>query len=215
MACTANYCMHWAQPDPGRGDVTEDTVIPLFPLHTVLFPGGPLPLRIFETRYTDMVRRCAREQKPFGVVLIQEGEEAGAVASTATVGCTVRIADFHTLKDGLLGISCVGEKKFQVLRVWREHDGLNMAEVSWLPEEPEMPLPEEYSRLGKTVRRALSELADHYEYIEKKFDDAGWVGARMAELLPLQPTDKQVLLELNDPIARLEALMRVAPVEKK
>ena len=83
--------------------MNENSVIALFPLHTVLFPGGPLPLRIFETRYTDMVRRCMREQQPFGVVLIQEGDEAGEVATTATVGCTARIADFHTLQDGFLG----------------------------------------------------------------------------------------------------------------
>ena len=99
--------------------MTDSSVIALFPLHTVLFPGGPLPLRIFETRYTDMVRRCMREQQPFGVVLIQDGDEAGVVATTATVGCTARIADFHTLHDGLLGISCVGERKFRVQRVWR------------------------------------------------------------------------------------------------
>ena len=99
--------------------MTEGGVIPLFPLHTVLFPGGPLPLRIFEIRYTDMVRRCMREQQPFGVLLIEEGDEAGDVATTATVGCSARIADFHTLHDGLLGISCVGVRKFRVLRVWR------------------------------------------------------------------------------------------------
>ncbi len=90
------------------------------------FPGGPLPLRIFETRYTDMVRRCMRENVPFGVVLIQEGEEAGEVATTATVGCSARIADFHTLKDGLLGISCVGSAEVprgpRVARAgWAEH----------------------------------------------------------------------------------------------
>ena len=98
------------------GAVADNSVIPLFPLHTVLFPGGPLPLRIFETRYTDMVRRCMREQLPFGVLMIQEGEEAGEVATTATVGCSARVADFGTLKDGLLGISCIGERKFRVLR---------------------------------------------------------------------------------------------------
>ena len=114
----------------------EHSVIALFPLHTVLFPGGPLPLRIFETRYTDMVRRCTREQQPFGVVLIQEGDEAGPVATTATVGCSARIADFYTLQDGLLGISCVGERKFRVERVWREPDGLNVGEVTWLAPEP-------------------------------------------------------------------------------
>jgi Lon protease-like protein len=124
--------------------VTESSVIALFPLHTVLFPGGPLPLRIFETRYTDMVRRCMRESQPFGVVLIQQGDEAGEVATTATVGCTARIADFHTLHDGFLGISCVGDRNFRVLRVWRAADGLNMGEVSWLPAERELTLPERY-----------------------------------------------------------------------
>ena len=146
-----------------RSRVTDNSVIALFPLHTVLFPGGPLPLRIFETRYTDMVRRCMREQQPFGVVMIQEGDEAGEVATTATVGCTARIVDFHTLHDGLLGISCVGERKFRVLRVWRASDGLNMAEVAWLPVEPELPVPAEYAHLATTLRRALEELAEHYE----------------------------------------------------
>jgi Lon protease-like protein len=186
-----------------------DNVIPLFPLQTVLFPGGPLPLRIFETRYTDMVRRCAREQAPFGVVLIQDGEEVGEVATTATVGCTARIADFHTLQDGLLGIHCVGERKFRAERVWREASGLNMAEVTWLAEEPRIALSPDYSRLADVVRRSLAEFDEHYRLVETRFDDASWVGSRLAELLPLQLLDKQVLLEMSDPIARLDALRPV------
>ena len=189
-------------------------VIPLFPLQAVLFPGGPLPLRIFETRYTDMVGRCAREQTPFGVVLIQEGEEAGEVATTATVGCTAHIADFYTLSDGLLGISCLGGRKFRAERVWREASGLNMAEVDWLPEEPRIALAPDYSRLADLVRRALTELEEQYEHVEKRFDDASWVGSRLAELLPLQLLDKQVLLEMSDPVARLDALMGVSVVSE-
>jgi len=189
--------------------VTDGSIIALFPLHAVLFPGGPLPLRIFETRYTDMVRRCMRTQQPFGVVMIQEGEEAGVVATTATVGCTARIVDFHTLHDGLLGISCVGERKFRVLRVWRADDGLNMGEVEWLPVEPELPVPADCERLVTTLRRALEELAEHYENVERKFDDAAWIGARIAELLPIELADKQALLELDDPIERLRSLLTV------
>jgi len=189
--------------------VTDSSIIALFPLHTVLFPGGPLPLRIFETRYTDMVRRCMRTQEPFGVVMIQEGDEAGVVATTATVGCTARIVDFHTLHDGLLGISCVGERKFRVLRVWRADDGLNMGEVAWLPVEPELPVPAECERLASTLRRALEELAEHYENVARKFDDAAWIGARIAELLPIELADKQALLELDDPIERLRSLLTV------
>ena len=193
----------------------EHSVIALFPLHTVLFPGGPLPLRIFETRYTDMVRRCTREQQPFGVVLIQEGDEAGPVATTATLGCSARIADFYTLQDGLLGISCVGERKFRVESVRREADGLNVGEVTWLAPEPEIALPAEYAQFGDTVRRALADLAEHYQHVEKKFDDAGWVGARLAELLPIALNDKQALLELADPVARLDALLSLVPAERR
>ena len=189
--------------------MTDSSIIALFPLHTVLFPGGPLPLRIFETRYTDMVRRCMRTQEPFGVVMIQEGDEAGVVATTATVGCTARIVDFHTLHDGLLGISCVGERKFRVLRVWRADDGLNMGEVEWLPVEPELPVPADCERLVTTLRRALEELAEHYENVERKFDDAAWIGARIAELLPIELADKQALLELDDPIERIRSLLTV------
>jgi Lon protease-like protein len=189
--------------------VTDSSIIALFPLHAVLFPGGPLPLRIFETRYTDMVRRCMRTQQPFGVVMIQEGEEAGVVATTATVGCTARIVDFHTLRDGLLGISCVGERKFRVLRVWRADDGLNLGEVEWLPVEPELPVPADCERLVTTLRRALEELAEHYENVERKFDDAAWIGARIAELLPIELADKQALLELDDPIERIRSLLTV------
>ena len=191
--------------------MNADGVIALFPLHTVLFPGGPLPLRIFETRYVDMVRRCTREQQPFGVVLIQEGEEAGPVATTATVGCSARIADFYTLQDGLLGISCVGERKFRVQRVWRAEDGLNLGEVDWLAAEAALPLPPEYARLAETVRRAIEDLAEQYQLVDKKYDDAAWVGSRLTELLPIELDDKQALLELDDPVARLDALMGVLP----
>jgi uncharacterized protein len=191
--------------------IAQSSVIPLFPLQTVLFPGGPLPLRIFETRYTDMVRRCMRAQQAFGVVLIQQGDEAGEVATTATVGSTARIVDFNTLPDGLLGIACVGDRKFRVQRVWRASDGLNMGEVEWLPPEPALLLMAEHARLAAAVRRALDDLAEHYQHVERQFEDAAWVSARLAELLPIELNDKQALLEMEDPIARLEALLVMVP----
>src|SRR5215510_13855702 len=199
-ACTAACWKRWRGASAMSA---EDSVLALFPLHTVLFPGGPLPLRIFETRYTDMVRRCMREQQPFGVVLIQEGDEAGVVATTATVGCSARIADFYTLQDGLLGISCVGERKFSVQRLWRAADGLNMAEVTWLAAEPVLALPPDHARLADTLSRAVEELEPQYQHVERNFDDASWVGSRLTELLPIELNDKQMLLELDDPITRL------------
>jgi Lon protease-like protein len=191
--------------------MADDSIIPLFPLHTVLFPGGPLPLRIFETRYTDMVGRCMREQLPFGVLMIEEGAEAGDVATTAAVGCGARIVDFGTLSDGLLGISCIGERRFRVQRVWREPDGLNVGAVEWIAPEAALALPQAYARLAATVRRALDELEEPYRHVARHYDDAAWVGNRLAELLPIELADKQALLELEDPLARLEALATTVP----
>lgn len=186
--------------------------IPLFPLNTVMFPGGPLPLRIFEPRYVDMVRHCMREDSAFGVVLIRAGGEVGAVTRTAEVGTSARIVDFSSLPDGLLGISCLGERRFRVLRRWCQEDGLNVGEVEWLPEAQPVALPPETSFLSDLLRRVLPELGEMYTNVPRRFDDAGWVGARLVEILPLSLGDKQALLELDDPLARLE---RIAPLIRR
>src|ERR1700754_2017230 len=102
------------------------TELPLFPLNTVLFPGGPLPLRIFEPRYVDMIRKCMREGAPFGVLLIRSGKEVGDVSSAADVGTSARIVDFHQMPDGLLGIVCTGEQKFRVEDRRVQADGLHV-----------------------------------------------------------------------------------------
>lgn len=186
--------------------------IPLFPLNTVLFPGGPLPLRIFEPRYLDMVRHCMREGSAFGVVLIRAGGEVGAVARTADVGTSARIVDFSSLPDGLLGISCLGERRFRVLRRWRQDDGLNVGEVEWLADPAPTALPGETSFLSDLLRRVLPELGEMYAHVPRRLDDAGWVGARLVEILPLSLGDKQLLLELDDPLERLE---RIAPLIRR
>ncbi|MEJ1960111.1 MAG: LON peptidase substrate-binding domain-containing protein [Gammaproteobacteria bacterium] len=180
--------------------------LPLFPLNTVLFPGGPLSLRIFEPRYVDMVRSCMREGAPFGVVLIRDGQEAGAVSSAAEVGTSARIIDFSQLPDGLLGILCTGEQKFRVEQRRVQADGLNLATVTWLPQEPSVPLPSELAHLGLLMRRVLPKLGELYAGLPTSFDEAGWVSARLAEILPIGLGDKQECLELDDPLARLERL---------
>jgi uncharacterized protein len=192
------------QPAPQAGQTAE---IALFPLNAVLYPGGPLPLRIFEPRYMDMVRNCMREDAGFGVVLIVAGAEAGGmVETTAPVGTSARIADFYALPDGLLGIYCLGGQKFRLLRRWLEGDGLNKAEVVWLPDEPQLELPAEYQHLGRLMRKILPELGELYEAVEKRVEDAAWVGYRLAEILPVSLSDKQEWLELDDPIERLAIL---------
>jgi uncharacterized protein len=180
--------------------------IPLFPLNTVLFPGGPLPLRIFEPRYVDMVRYCMRERAPFGVVLIRAGVEAGAVSSTAEVGTSARIVDFFQMPDGLLGITCVGERRFRVASRRVQDDGLNMGTVEWAPVEHAMDVPAEYAHLSQLLRKVLPELGEIYHSVPKHFDDAGWVSARLAEILPINLAEKQVCLELDNPVQRLARL---------
>jgi uncharacterized protein len=178
--------------------------LPLFPLSTVLFPGGPLRLRIFEPRYLDMVRHCLKEARTFGVVLILEGAEAGAAASVADTGTCARLVDFDALPDGLLGIDCVGEQRFRVRRRWQQGDGLNLAEIDYLPDDPPHALPAELAHLGELLREVLPQLGERYAHVTASYDDAGWVGNRWAEVLPLTVAEKQQLLELADPLARLE-----------
>ena len=190
------------------------TELPLFPLNTVLFPGGPLPLRIFEPRYVDMVRKCMREGAPFGVLLIRAGQEVGEVSSAADVGSSARIIDFHQMPDGLLGIVCSGEQKFRVEERRVQGDGLNVGTVTWLPLERPTPLPPEYAHLGVLLKRALPQISDIYEQLQPRFDDAGWVSSRLAEILPISLSDKQECLELDDPLARLVRLARfIRPAE--
>ncbi len=179
--------------------------IALFPLNIVLFPGGPLPLRIFETRYVDMVRSCMRGAQQFGVALIREGREVGH-AETFDVGTMAKIVDFHQLSDGFLGLSCVGEQRFRIESRSRQADGLNLADVAWLKSEPQAALPARHARLAELLQTVLPQLGEVYAGIEMRLDDAAWVGCRLAEILPIAAAEKQLCLELEDPIERLDVL---------
>ena len=179
------------------------TELPLFPLHTVLFPGGPLSLRIFEPRYLDMVGRCLKERSGFGVVLILNGAEAGDVASVAATGTSARLVDFDTLPDGLLGIVCAGERRFTLRSRRQQHDGLHVGEIDFLPEDAPQAVPAEYAHLAELLRELLPRLGGGYTHVEGHYEDAGWVGNRWAEILPLAPAEKLALLEQSDPLARL------------
>ena len=183
--------------------------LPLFPLNTVLFPGGLLPLRIFEPRYLDMVSRCMREGSDFGVVLITSGEEAGAVAEMAAVGTGARVVDFSQLPDGLLGVMCRGSRRFRLLEHRVQPDGLKLGQVEWLAEPGPDALAEEHRPLALVLRRVLQELGETARHLDADFDDADWVSNRLAEFLPLERTDQQALLELVDPQERMR---RLAPL---
>lgn len=188
--------------------------LPLFPLNTVLFPGGPLKLRIFETRYVDMISRCMREDSGFGVASIVEGVEAGGPARTAEVGTVARIVDFEQLQGGLLGVTAHGFERFRIDLVRQQSDGLNVAEIEWLPDEAAQPVPEEYAAFADLVRQAFPQLGALYGSIEPAYEDASWVGMRLAEMLPLPVEDRQHCLEIIDASERLAFLNERIRIER-
>jgi uncharacterized protein len=175
----------------------------LFPLRTVLFPKGTLPLRIFETRYLEMVSRCMRENQPFGVVLIHQGTEVGTVHSLATVGTSARVVDFDRLPDGLLGIVARGERRFRLLQHELLPDGLHVGTVEWLEDASQTLDAEAFPKLRQMLIRALDELGDNYPCGERELDDALWVSGQLGQLLPLPLPARQALLELPGPLERL------------
>jgi Lon protease-like protein len=180
--------------------------IPLFPLQTVLFPGGPLRLRIFEPRYLDMVSRCMREDSGFGVALLVAGREAGGRAQTVAIGTLARIVDFEQLDDGLLGITARGERRFRIVHSHQESDGLNVCQVEWLEDEARAEMPPQYAVMAELLRRALEQIGPAYGEVTPASENASWVGMRLAEILPLAAVERQELLELNDGPERLQWL---------
>jgi len=186
--------------------------IPLFPLNSVLFPGGLLNLRVFERRYLDLVRDCARGGPGFGVCLILQGREVGEAAVPAAIGTLAHIVDFYTNPDGLLGISVSGGRRFHVERSRVRDNGLAHGEVTLWPEEASVMVPSEFLLLATILERLLEKIGGpHGKAPRERFDDAAWVGYRLAEALPFDNRERQHLLQLGDPLDRLAQLMHYLP----
>ncbi len=188
--------------------VTRQTV-PLFPLNTVLFPDGPLPLRIFEPRYLDMVSRCLKTNTGIGICLIEDGAEVGAAAKTYDIGTLSNITYWHRRPDGLLGITVRGVERFRIVSRSVERSQLILAEVETIPNEPSVPLPHQFQPLADLLHSIIHQLDAPYTTMPMRFDEASWVGGRLVELLPLRLSQKQYFLQLEDPLERLDRLRAV------
>jgi Lon protease-like protein len=171
----------------------------------VLFPGGRLPLRIFEQRYMEMAKRCLKDQSPFGVCLIRDGAEVGAPATPNQVGTLARIASWDMPQLGVLHVSARGERRFRIRERTVQADGLARASIELLDEESDAPVPAELASAVKLLERVIEQ---HPELLERphRLDSCTWVSARLAELLPLPLEAKQALLEMDDGRARLQRL---------
>ncbi|WP_431132297.1 LON peptidase substrate-binding domain-containing protein [Variovorax paradoxus] len=193
--------------------------LPLFPLGTVLFPDGVLPLRIFEVRYLDMIGKCRKADAPFGVVSLTSGSEvrkAGADAeSFAAVGTLAVIREFDSPQSGLLQIECVGTQRFRIRSAELQKYGLWVADVEAVLEDAAIEIPGDLQHTATALRRLVDALeerrrAQGAESVRLpvgepyRFDDCGWVANRWCELVPMQLELRQRLMELDSPLMRLE-----------
>lgn len=201
-------------------------MLPLFPLHTVLFPGGVLPLRIFEQRYVDMTKACLANDTTFGVVLIRSGDEVmrdkeRAAPEFAAIGTEARILEWDMPELGILHVRAQALKRFSVSRHSVGANGLLTGDVTALPDEPSRPVAENFAPLVRLLELIATRVGPRQfppEFYEttagavprrtRLLDDASWVGYRLAEVLPLPLNIKQSMLEINDSEVRLSVLMR-------
>ena len=190
---------------PG-GTSVETLRIPLFPLNTVLFPGGMQPLKIFEQRYLDMAAACMKDNSPFGICLIDKGGEVGEAAVPHAVGTLATIATWEMEQLGILMITAQGGRRFRIIESSVGAGNLLEGTVELLADAPSASLPQERERLLPLLQRIVNDLGSERIPEPHRFDSAEWVGYRITEVLPIQNLAKQKLLELDDPLARLEIL---------
>ena len=180
--------------------------LPLFPLNTVVFPGGRLPLRIFEQRYIEMVKQAIADSSPFGICAIREGQETGTPAVPYAVGTLVRITDWDMPETGILHIETQAEKRFVIRHTEVEPSGLLVGTVDDVSAEPAIAIPHELELAVEILRHIMDEHGHAHFPAPHALDDAVWVGYRLSEVLPLKLSIKQNLLEMNDSVTRLRIL---------
>ena len=193
---------------------TDDQTLPLFPLHAVLLPGAPLGLRVFEPRYLDLVAECGRKGSGFGICLILEGEEVGAPATPAAFGVEARIEDFGNDRNGLLTLQVRGARRFKVERTGVRDNGLLVAQVQWCDDTAaHAPLRPQHAALATLLAELLDRIGGEHPGLGhaganlRQLEEAGWVGWRLAELLPLSDEQRLALLQQDDPHQRLDRLL--------
>jgi uncharacterized protein len=195
-----------------RGTSSRDLhALPLFPLKTVLFPGGVLPLKVFEQRYITMTKACLKDDKPFGVCLLTRGEEVPkpervACLEFAPIGTLARITSWDMPQLGILHLRTEGATRFHVQAHRVADDGLVVGEVTTLAPEPAIALPQAFNRLAELLELLINRVGKENFHADLALSDASWVGYRLAEILPLPLAIKQSMLEINDSEVRLKVL---------
>ena len=182
--------------------------IPIFPLGTVLYPEGVLPLRIFEQRYLEMTKGCIRDNSVFGVCGIREGLEVGRPAIPYDTGCTARVAEWDMPHLGMFHLVVQGESVFRIQEQWTTKSGLLQAQVQLQPTPPPEPLSSEFAELAELLGKVMTKLGAGRFPRPARLDDAAWVAYRLGELLPLELDAKQRLLEARNPADALREVKK-------
>jgi uncharacterized protein len=188
--------------------------VPIFPLKSVLFPEGLLPLRIFETRYMDMAKACLKERSPFGVCLIREGEEVGTPAVPHEVGCLASIVECDMEELGILKVLAKGGERFRLVATDTASSGLVMGEIEPIGAEGPAPDAPGLDDCAMLLRKLVAGIGDERFAPPLRFDDASWVSFRLAEILPLRNDVRQKMLEVTDASLRLGVLHRFLRQQK-
>jgi uncharacterized protein len=164
---------------------------------------------VFEQRYYDMVKRCITTGDAFGIVTLSAGNEVGANQSFAKVGTAVTINSFDAPAPNLFVLDVIGDQRFEVIATKTDELGLHKARVRWIAPEPAVTMPAEYADLLALLKPVVDGLGEERFVAPFQFDDATWVGSRLAEILQLPPAIKQALLEINDATLRLKTLAQL------
>lgn len=200
------------------------TTLPLFPLQSVLFPGGVLALRIFEVRYLDLIGRCQREGAPFGVVSLTAGQEvrqprhgesssdgAFEVQAFQSAGTLAHIVAFERPQPGLMMIRCRGGQRFQLRQSEQLKHGLWVGAVDWLADDAHVPVPADLAHVGRALQRLHARMQAQTGDVKAlpiqapyRWDDCGWLANRWCDLLPVSSQLKQQFMVLESPLVRLE-----------
>ena len=183
--------------------------IPIFPLGLVLFPGSSLPLKIFEQRYVEMTKACVRDNSIFGVCRIRHGQEVGTPAVHEHIGCSARIAHWDMPHPNLFQLVCVGERVFRVIDSAVNTNGLIEGQVQWLADDADGINAENFSVCRDALARVAKQVGDQAFAGPAQMDNPEWVSYRLAELLPIDSTQKQVLLEQRSTAQRLTSIARM------
>ncbi len=185
--------------------------IPLFPLNTVLFPGGPLPLRVFEPRYLDMVSRSMKTQTPIGVILIKSGDEVGPAPEVYNIGTMTTVTYWHKRSDGLLGITLTATQRFRIQNVQVNDSQLLTADVDVIENLAPQEVNKDNQYFVPILKQILDQLDPPFKTMERHMDNIEWMSARLIELLPTALEEKQALLESNaieERLAKIESILK-------